>query len=159
MYRQALREALLIVLAAAVAGVLYSAIAKRGLFGSPVAETGNTLTRKHDVPTLVKLEGARQLFETQQALFIDSRHEFDFRLGHIRGALNMPVAEFEKRDSLLTRIPSDTLIVVYCDGAECNSSFELAGKLYVRGFKNVRIFFGGWQDWTTNNLPSTRDTK
>lgn len=152
MYRQALREASLIVVAAAVAGILFTAVAKRGFFGH--VGTDNAVARKLDVPTLIKLEGAKQLFETRQALFIDSRHEFDYKLGHIRGALNIPVAEFEKRDSDLQKIPADTLVVVYCDGAECNSSFELAGKLYVRGFRNVRIFFSGWQDWKANNFPS-----
>ena len=146
-------------IAAAVAGILSSAIVKRGLFSNSVSDSSSNLTRKLSAPTLVKLEGARQLFETQQALFIDSRHEFDFRLGHIRGALNLPVGEFEKRDSALAKIPRDTLLVVYCDGAECNSSFELAGKLYVHGFKNVRIFFSGWQDWTANNLPSDKESK
>ena len=47
-----------------------------------------------------------------------------------------------------------TMIVAYCNGTECDASLMLA-RLLVKehGYKNVEIFFGGWQCWDKQRLP------
>ncbi len=144
--RQALREAALLVLLSCLIGFSYTAATKRGLFAE---KTNAPIT----TPQLVELTDAKRLFDGGEALFLDSRHEFDYKLGHIKGAINIPVDKFEQEQSKLSGIEKDNLIVVYCDGAECNSSFEMAGKLYAAGYRNIRVFFGGWQNWQEKNFP------
>jgi 3-mercaptopyruvate sulfurtransferase SseA len=46
------------------------------------------------------------------------------------------------------------VLVAYCDGQECNSSINLALKLDSLGYSNVKIFFGGWREWTNSSQPT-----
>lgn len=155
-FQQGVREAGLIVLAACVLGFSYTATFKKGIF----AEASKKTNAQHSAPgnnlPMIELAEAKTLFEGGSTLFIDARHEFDYRLGHVKGALNIPLKEFDTRKSIVADYQKDKTIIVYCDGAECNSSVELAAKLFVDGFTNVKIFFGGWREWTANQLPTEK---
>ncbi len=105
---------------------------------------------------MISRDEAWALFQTGMAVFVDARHEFDFKLGHIKGAINIPLKEYDERKSALSGVSVDRDIVVYCDGAECNSSIELSVKLMKDGHRNVRIFFGGWSEWSAANLPTEK---
>ena len=102
---------------------------------------------------MITLAAAQELFASNNLLFIDARHEFDYQAGHIRGAVNIPLKMFDAQLARLNTIARDKLLIVYCDGAECNSSIELAVKLTESGFTNVKVFFGGWQEWSSAGLP------
>ncbi len=148
----AARQSVLLLCAAVFLGFSYTFLAQKGFFGKQpevIAAQGNI-----PPPSSINLREAKSLYESGDALFIDARHFFDFRRGHIKSATNLPLAEFENRRQTLPSLPRNKTLIVYCDGAECNSSIELAAKLYESGFGGVRIFFGGWQEWTDNRLPT-----
>jgi rhodanese-related sulfurtransferase len=151
MFRQTIREALILLVASSFLGFLYTGFTGRGFFG-----TAKTREAAHSIPNsgsmMISLDEAKHLYDAG-ALFLDSRHAFDFRLGHIRGALSMPLPEFDAHLGQLVSVPKEKSLVAYCDGADCNSSIELAGRLYDTGYTNVKIFFGGWQEWKGQNLP------
>lgn len=105
---------------------------------------------------MISRDEARSFFESGSALFVDARQDFDFSLGHIKGALNVPLKDYDVKKSAINGIPKDRLIIAYCDGAECNSSIELSVKLMKDGYRNVRIFFGGWREWVDANLPTEK---
>jgi rhodanese-related sulfurtransferase len=150
-YRQGIREALLITAAATVLAFGYTFLTEKGFFApARIADS----TRKEPAPTLIDLNESRILFESGKALFIDSRHFFDFKRGHIRAAFNIPLTEMDSMQTAIASLPRDKTLIVYCDGVECNSSIELASKLHARGIGGVRIFFGGWQEWTNQKLPT-----
>ena len=151
-YRQAVRESALILCAAVFLGLSYTFLTGKGFFSKP--KTTVEPVSLGPPPSSISLPEAKTLFENNSALFVDARHFFDFRRGHIRSAINIPLAELDNRSETIATLPKDKTIVVYCDAAECNSSIELAAKLYERGFGGVRIFFGGWQDWISNHLPT-----
>ena len=148
--RQPLRESVLIVLMSTVLGFAFTAFAGRGFFAPGKAASAST-TSQSQGSTFVAYEEAVEHFASGKALFIDARHEYDFKLGHIAGAVNLPLSEFEQRTGQLNNFAKDTLLITYCDGEECNSSIELATKLYAAGFTNVKIFFGGWTQWTAHH--------
>jgi rhodanese-related sulfurtransferase len=145
--RRAIREAAWLILLSCVVGFAFTAATKKGLFAEK--KEGPSV-----VPQLIEIAEAKRIFDAGEGLFLDSRHEFDFNEGHIKGAINIPVDKFEEQRSKLASVDQDHLIIVYCDGADCNSSFEMGGKLFTAGFHNVRIFFSGWQDWQGNNYPT-----
>ena len=147
--RQALREALALIVAAIVLGVVYSFITKQGFFAKPQPVQPVAMSNMEMIP----LAKAKELFESKNALFVDARHEFDYKEGHIHGAVNVALNNFDAQYAHLNTISKDKLLIVYCDGAECNSSIELAVKLMDSGFTNVKIFFGGWQEWNSAKLP------
>jgi len=50
-------------------------------------------------------------------------------------------------------LPYDNPIVVYCDGSECQSSTNLAKHLAEKDYADIRVFFGGWEEWKNSELP------
>jgi rhodanese-related sulfurtransferase len=152
-YKQATRESGLIICVAVFLGFSYTVFAGKGFFG--IAETTGVPHRgvTGAAPTPINLQEAKTLFDSNGALFVDARHPFDFRRGHIRSAINIPLSDFDSRQKTVAALPKDKVIIVYCDESECNSSIELAAKMYEDGIGGVRIFFGGWQEWLTNKFP------
>ena len=137
---------------AAILGVISTSITRTGLFStSPFP--GRAATKENVSSTFLTYEEARMLFIRGDALFIDARHGYDFGRGHIKGAINIPLQEFDNGNQLPAGVAKDKLMVVYCDGEECNSSVELAKKMYAAGYSNVRIFFGGWNEWLAHGQP------
>jgi len=144
------REAAIILLLSAFMGFVYTYATGKGFF----APSASSKVRPPvTAPGIIDLAKARELHESGSALFIDSRHEFDYRLGHIKGSYNLPLTDLNDHTDYIERLPRDRPIVTYCDGAQCNSSIELAAILQSRGFSNVFIFFGGWNEWKTQHLP------
>ena len=147
-----MHEAVLLLLVAAALGFIYTASVEKGLFARPApartAESTGLLA-----PAMITRDQAQIYFNSRTAVFIDARHEFDYKLGHIRGAINIPLRTYGTKKAVLDTIPRNRLLVAYCDGAECNSSIELSVKLAKDGYTNVKMFFGGWREWTASNLP------
>ena len=92
-------------------------------------------------------------------MFVDARHEFDYRLGHIKGAMNIPLKNFDDRRNTPANFKKYSVLIVYCDGVECNSSVELGTRLAAAGFPKVKIFFGGWKEWQSHNQPTEQSSQ
>ena len=146
-----MREASLILLASFVLGFSYTAVTGKGLFGTSPKSPSTTSAPSANAPAFISFQEALELFRSGTANFVDSRHSYDYSLGHIVGAISLPLNEFHSRNT--GSLPKDRLLVTYCDGEECNSSVELAMKLDSVGYSNVRIFFGGWKEWAANQQP------
>jgi rhodanese-related sulfurtransferase len=69
-------------------------------------------------------------------------HEWAYRAMHIPGSINI----YTKEDALAELDPSDE-IVVYCTNVSCQASVKAVRILVSHGFKNVRRYAGGLQDW------------
>jgi rhodanese-related sulfurtransferase len=80
---------------------------------------------------------------------IDVRPADEFAMGHVPGALNVPLAELESR---LADFDRDKEIVAYCRGAYCVMSFEAVAALRAHGFK-VRRLEDGLPEWRAAGLP------
>ena len=80
---------------------------------------------------------------------LDVRPPDEFALGHLRGALNIPLRELEAR---LAEIDPAQEIVAYCRGAYCVLSFEAVAALRARGFKARRLE-DGFPEWRAAGLP------
>jgi len=147
--RKSSREAFFLIVLAGVMGFTYTLVTKQGFFSEKKPSLQTTAPNLELIP----LTKVREFFESRTALFIDSRHEFDFMRGHIRHAINVALNEYTLHRTRLDGIQKDTVLIIYCDGTECNSSIDLAAKLIESGFSNVKIFFGGWQEWKSAGLP------
>ena len=80
---------------------------------------------------------------------LDVRPEDEFALGHLPGAINIPLKELEKR---LAELPKRREVVAYCRGPYCVLSFEAVAALRQRGFK-VRRLEDGLPEWRAAGLP------
>jgi rhodanese-related sulfurtransferase len=90
-------------------------------------------------------------------IVLDVRPPDEFALGHVPGAVNIPLRALKER---LSEINPDREIVAYCRGEYCVLSFEAVALLRARGFK-VRRLEEGLPEWRAAGLPittgSTRD--
>jgi rhodanese-related sulfurtransferase/DNA-binding HxlR family transcriptional regulator len=81
-------------------------------------------------------------------VLLDVRPQDEYGLGHLPGALNIPLRELETR---LGELPRDQEIVAYCRGPYCVLSFEAVAALRARGFR-VRRFEEGFPEWKAAGL-------
>ncbi len=80
---------------------------------------------------------------------LDVRPEDEFALGHITGAINIPIDRLRKRLSMLD---PEVEFVAYCRGPYCVLSFETVALLRKKGFK-VRRLEDGLPEWKAAGLP------
>jgi rhodanese-related sulfurtransferase/DNA-binding transcriptional ArsR family regulator len=80
---------------------------------------------------------------------LDVRPEDEFALGHLPGALNIPLSELERR---LGELPADREVIAYCRGPYCVLSFEAVAALRARGYLVHRLE-DGYPEWKAAGLP------
>ena len=111
---------------------------------------------ERDIPT-VPMEEAVVKFLSGEALFLDARSSADYQLGHIEGALNLPVhdGDFgERLQEFSLKVDHDEELIVYCDGIGCTLSPELASILKSMGYRDIKILINGWNEWIMRECPS-----
>lgn len=81
---------------------------------------------------------------------IDVRPPEEFAAGHIKGAINVPLGELEKR---LHELPRSQEIIAYCRGPYCLLSVEAVGKLRRQGF-TARRLEQGYPEWKSSGYPT-----
>jgi rhodanese-related sulfurtransferase/DNA-binding transcriptional ArsR family regulator len=97
----------------------------------------------------VSREALLERLDDGSTLLLDVRPEDEFVLGHLPGALNIPLADLERR---LAELPSDSQIVAYCRGPYCVLSFEAVAALRAKGY-DVRRLEEGFPEWKAAGLP------
>jgi rhodanese-related sulfurtransferase/DNA-binding transcriptional ArsR family regulator len=80
---------------------------------------------------------------------LDVRPRDEFDLGHLPGAINIPLAELKRR---LADLDPKREIVAYCRGPYCVLSYEAVAMLRARGF-NIRRLEDGLPEWRAAGLP------
>ncbi|MHB8471646.1 MAG: ArsR/SmtB family transcription factor [Gammaproteobacteria bacterium] len=80
---------------------------------------------------------------------LDVRPREEYAAGHLRGALNVPLAELEKH---LDKFPADKEIVAYCRGPHCVLAFDAVARLRKHGFKARRLEHG-FPEWKLAGRP------
>jgi ArsR family transcriptional regulator len=116
------------------------------------AEVGKIVSDYFDRLDQLEPVSREELVSRLQAgtvVVLDVRPEDEFALGHVPGALNIPVEELERR---LAELPKDQEIVAYCRGPYCVFSFEAVAALRLKGFR-VRRLEDGFPEWKAEGLP------
>jgi ArsR family transcriptional regulator len=87
--------------------------------------------------------------EDGSVIVLDVRPEDEFALGHLPGALNIPLSALEHR---LAELPVGREVVAYCRGPYCVLSFEAVATLRARGYLVHRLE-DGYPEWKASGLP------
>lgn len=91
------------------------------------------------------------------AVVVDARRPEDFALGHLPGAVNLPVEEFDACFAEVEhRLARGLPLLVYCGGGDCTLSHELADILRQMGFGRVEVLAGGLEAWKAAGLEVER---
>src|SRR6266536_3132801 len=80
---------------------------------------------------------------------LDVRPADEFALGHLPGAVNIPLRELEAR---LSGLDPSQQIVAYCRGPYCVLAFEAVALLRKRGFQ-ARRMQDGFPEWRNAGFP------
>jgi rhodanese-related sulfurtransferase len=94
--------------------------------------------------------GAVQLINREKAVVIDVCEAEEFAAGHVAGAKNLPLAQFEERLPATVKNKALPLILVCASGARSNRAVALAKKL---GYEQAQSLAGGLKSWKEANLP------
>lgn len=86
------------------------------------------------------------------AVLLDVRPKKVHLAGHIPGSLSLPVEELTKAMEELG-LNQKTPYILYCDGGDCNASISAAKALHAFGFKNLKVFEGGYEAWQNRSNP------
>ena len=121
-----------------------------------IVETVNFITDDGNTKSLrgVNLNTVIDAFNNNKAIFIDARDQWEYSDGHILGAINIPEFSFTPNDKKLEEINKDAIIIVYCDGDECDTSKRLTNELSKLGFNNCYVFLDGFSAWKESELPT-----
>jgi ArsR family transcriptional regulator len=105
----------------------------------------------HDRDSLEAVSRDELLAQTRAGLVtvLDVRPPDEFDLGHLPGAVNIPLRELEAR---CAEIDPAQEIVAYCRGPYCVLSYEAVAALRTKGFKARRLE-DGFPEWRAAGLP------
>jgi rhodanese-related sulfurtransferase len=85
-------------------------------------------------------------------VLIDALPPISFAASHLPGAINIPPGTEDERAP--RRIPDLAAeIVVYCMNPTCYSSVSVASRLAELGYRHVRHYPGGKEEWVAAGLP------
>ena len=106
---------------------------------------------------LITFEEGEELWRAAGAVFVDARKTEAYEEGHVPAARSLPAATAgEALGRAVGAWPREGVLVVYCEGGDCQSSLILAKRLGAEGFRDVRVMTGGWAEWTGAGLPEEK---
>lgn len=125
-------------------------IAQRNV--AEVKELMHTYFNERDAMEPLSRRELRQRLKAGTVTVLDVRPIAEFDLGHVPGAINIPVGELKRR---LSELPRGKEIVAYCRGPYCIFAFEAVAALRAAGYKARRLE-DGLPHWRAADLPTER---
>jgi rhodanese-related sulfurtransferase/DNA-binding transcriptional ArsR family regulator len=112
-----------------------------------VAEVARVVRNYFDARDALEPVSRKELMKRMRGgsvMVLDVRPEDEFALGHLPGAINVPLHALKKR---LSEFDRSQEIVAYCRGPYCVLSYEAVAALRAKGFKARRLEDGlpGWR--------------
>jgi len=101
------------------------------------------------VDNAYSLEAGREKHYT----VIDARTKEEYDEAHIFSAISVPVRDFEKLIDLLPK-DRETLLVVYCNDTNFETSRKWADKATAAGYANIAVYSEVFSAWMKNNMPT-----
>jgi rhodanese-related sulfurtransferase len=93
------------------------------------------------------------LINREKAIVVDVRENEEFSAGHVGGAKNVPLDQFEARLPEAVKNKGLPLILVCANGSRAQRALQTARKL---GYDKAQVLSGGLKAWKEANLPVER---
>lgn len=114
-----------------------------------VASVVNAYFKKRDALEPISRDELVKRMRKDTVIVLDVRPADEFALGHLAGAINVPLDRLKRQ---LAKLDRSKTIVAYCRGAYCVLSFEAVAELRARGY-DVRRLEDGFPEWRAAGLP------
>lgn len=105
----------------------------------------------------VSVEAAKDIVAKKDGAikFIDLRDKYEFNLGHVEGALNIPIHDLlEKENRKVFEDESLTYILYGADALQATGPWMVLKQL---GFSNFKFLEGGYSDYASGTLATVSD--
>lgn len=90
----------------------------------------------------------QRMLKSNSALLVDARLKEDFKKGHIKDAISIPVDGNDiKLHETSLEFGSDKHVIVYCQSDNCDFADKVAVRLIKNGVVKVCIYTAGWNEW------------
>lgn len=96
---------------------------------------------------------AVRLMDDEDLVVLDTREDPEFKSGHIKGAVHIPVSKLKERMNELEKYKNRPVLLYCRSGSRSNHSGKLLSQA---GFENVQNLAGGMMAWGAANLPVTK---
>lgn len=118
----------------------------------PQVTSKPTFTPEPGIVREIGYDAFMRFLQSGSYYLIDARGPEKFAEAHIKGATNFFGGEVESRiPDILRSVPKDRVILIYCDGGECELSHHVAEILKNFGYGPMFIYTGGWAEWTSKH--------
>jgi CRP-like cAMP-binding protein/rhodanese-related sulfurtransferase len=102
----------------------------------------------------ISVSAAMEDYRNGQALIVDAMPANFYGQRHIKGAVNMPMAIFDIVYLVsFSKEDKNKKLVVYGNTISRPYDLEIADKLSLRGYKNVKVLEGGLKAWEAKGYP------
>ena len=136
------------------AGALGDELLRNPPLGLHYRSAGQVAVEASEV-RFIGIEEVGDLLGRPDVVVVDARPREIFDLGHLPGARSLSREQFAEAFATLEamlRFPGQT-IVVYCADVTCPDAAIVARSLRERGFANVLLFEGGYDEWEASGRP------
>lgn len=114
----------------------------------PDVNVWTDLGNKLEKANMISLDEFQQILKTNHTQIVDLRGASEYRSGHIKGTDNVFVGTLEKN---LQKIKKDQSVVIHCQAGDRSSiAYSLLAK---HGYKNVKNYSGGMNEWVNTGNP------
>jgi CRP-like cAMP-binding protein/rhodanese-related sulfurtransferase len=102
----------------------------------------------------ISASAAMEDYRQGQTLIVDAMPANFYQKRHIKGAVNMPIALFDIVYLMdFSELDKDKKIVVYGNTISRPYDLEIANKLLLRGYSDVKVMDGGLKAWEAEGYP------
>jgi len=102
---------------------------------------------------LIDTGNLKKMLDTHAEMtVVDARNPEEFQEVHVRGAISVPVKQWEK---FASRLPANksARIIFYCNGIKCGKSKKAAKKAIKEGYDNIYVYADGMPVWEEKGMP------
>jgi rhodanese-related sulfurtransferase len=118
----------------------------------PAPQTAATqATPQPDGVRLISIPELQEALEKGEAVVVDVRDSVAYKLGHIKGALSIPLGLIARQTNDL---PRTKLIVTYCACTHEQLSARAVLEMNKLGIEKAGALLGGWDAWLAAGLPT-----
>ncbi len=154
---KSLKEALLIMIVVVPLALIVNQFRSSGIPLWPLPDAENTSEVVSKNTGAISIEEAAIKLQEKGTLFLDARAPEDYSAGHVAGALNLPVHQFDQHFlHVVQQLETSPIIITYCDGVDCPQGCDLALTLKEMGFEKVYFLADGLNEWISRGLPTGR---
>ncbi|MBW2644902.1 MAG: rhodanese-like domain-containing protein [Deltaproteobacteria bacterium] len=154
---KSLKEAILILVVIAPLALIVNQFRSDGIPLWPLPESKTTSEVVNNNTGVISIEEAAIKFQEKGTLFLDARAPEDYSAGHVAGALNLPLHQFDQHFlHVVKQLETSRIIITYCDGVDCPQGCDLALTLKEMGFEKVYFLADGLTEWISQGLPAEK---